>query len=307
MAESDSSTNGTGVNFDRQYRLSIGPVGKENESFEIGETDAEHPIPPHISFKFEKSDLTTQNTGDLSVWNLSPEHLAVLEQKDCAVALKAGYGDNLSLIFAGIVSFYTSAQEDADERTDIEVIDNLIQIRDTYVTVSYNGKVNWKTIFDDTANQMGVTVSYSYNASFVDVSNGYSFVGLAKNILDKGCKCCGLSWSIQNGVLQIKKVGDVISKEAYVLSAETGLIGIPSRVAITEESDSKSSNTSSTKAKKIGWDVTYLMNAAITVDDYVKLESKKVEGYFRVQSVEISGDNVSGDWVCKARLLEVKG
>lgn len=291
-------------NFDRQYRLAIGPAGKEG--FEIGETSKEQPIAPHVSFSFDKSDLTTQNTGDLSVWNLSPEHLAILDQKDCVVSLKAGYGDNLALIFAGIATFYTSDLDGADERTDIEVVDNLIQIRDTYVSISYNGKVNWKTIFDDTASQMGVTVSYSYNATFSDVANGFSFVGLAKKILDKGCTCCGLSWSVQNGILQIKKTGDVMSKEVYVLSAETGLIGIPVRVAITEDSDAKTSSDESTKEKKIGWDVQYLMNAAITVDDYVKLESKKIEGYFRVQSVNISGDNVSGDWICKARLLEVK-
>lgn len=292
-------------NFDRQYRLSIAPSGKEG--FEIGETDKDHPIPPHVSFSFDKSDLSTQNTGDLSVWNLSPEHLAILEQKDCLCSLKAGYGDKLSLIFAGIVSFYTTSLDGADTKTDLEVVDNLISIRDTYISVSYNGTVSWKTIISDTAGQMGVTPSYSYNATFVDVSNGFSYVGLAKNILDKGCKCCGLSWSVQNGVLQIKKTGDVMSKEVYVLSKETGLLGIPARVAVTEESDTKKSSTESTKDKKIGWDVEYLMNAAITVDDYVKLESRLVEGYFRVQSVSISGDNISGDWVCKARLLEAKG
>ena len=50
----------------------------------------------------------------------------------------------------------------------------------------------------------------------------------------------------------------------------------------------------------------YLMNGAINIDDYVKLESELVKGYFRVYSLEIAGDNVSGDWTCRARLLEVK-
>lgn len=48
------------------------------------------------------------------------------------------------------------------------------------------------------------------------------------------------------------------------------------------------------------------MNGAINIDDYVKLESELVEGYFRVYSLEIAGDNVSGDWTCRAKLLEVK-
>ena len=36
----------------------------------------------------------------------------------------------------------------------------------------------------------------------------------------------GLEWSIQNGILQIKKTDNVMSKEVYVLSPETGLSDI---------------------------------------------------------------------------------
>ena len=87
-----------------------------------------------------------------------------------------------------------------------------------------------------------------------------------------------------------------MSREVYELSPETGLIGIPERVQISNED----------KGYSYGWDVEYLMNAAIDIDDYVHLKSKYVEGYFRVYSVTIDGDNMEGSWTCTARLLEVK-
>ena len=282
-------------NFDRQYRLAAGPAG--GAGFEVGETSKAQPVALHVNFSLQKSDLETQNTGRVTLWNLNPSQLAVLNEKDCVVSLKAGYGSKLALIFAGIVSYVSTTIDSADRKTEIEVIDNLVEIRDTYVSVSYNGTVNWKTIFDDVAAQMGVAVSYSYNAEFVDISNGFSFVGLARDIMTKGCKCCNLSWSIQNGVMQVKKPGDVMSREVYVLSPDTGLLGIPARVVITQD-EATGKNT-------LGWDVEYFLNGAINIDDYVKLESETVIGYFRVYSLEISGDNVSGDWICKARLLEV--
>jgi len=284
-------------NFDRQYRLAAGPAG--GTGFEVGETSKAQPVAPHINFFLQKSDLETQNTGRVTLWNLNPPQLAVLNEKDCVVSLKAGYGSKLALIFDGIVSYVSTTIDSADRKTEIEVIDNLVEIRDTYVSVSYNGTVNWKIIFDDVAAQMGVAVSYSYNAEFVDISNGFSFVGLARDIMTKGCKCCNLSWSIQNGVMQVKKPGDVMSREVYVLSPDTGLLGIPARVVITQD-EATGKNT-------LGWDVEYFLNGAINIDDYVKLESETVTGYFRVYSLEISGDNVSGDWICKARLLEVSG
>lgn len=348
-------------NFNRSYRVAAGKAGQKG--FEVGAYGPGQPIPLHVDFSFEKSDLTSQNTGRVTLWNLNPQQLAVLNQKDCVVSVRAGYGDNLSLIFAGVVTVATTTMDEADRKTEIEVVDNLIQIRDTYISIAYKGKVNWKTIMDDVAGQMGVAVTYSYNAKFTDVENGYSFVGQAKKVMDKGCACCGLTWSLQNGVMQVKRPGDTMSREVFVLNGKTGLLGVPAKVMINEDQtngkssstgsaanvtgadassaaaaaastakemgvpgateaaemagvstnakstkSTKSSGSKSTSQKKMieGWDVQYFMNAAITVNDYVKLESKTITGYFRVQSVSIEGDNISGDWICKARLLEVK-
>lgn len=91
------------VNFDRQYRLAAGPAG--GAGFEIGETSKAQPVPIHIDFSLQKTDLETQNTGRVTVWNLSPAQLAVLNEKDCCLSLRAGYKNRLSLIFAGIISF----------------------------------------------------------------------------------------------------------------------------------------------------------------------------------------------------------
>ena len=42
------------------------------------------------------------------------------------------------------------------------------------------------------------------------------------------------------------------------------------------------------------------------MNDYVRLESDKVRGYVRVYKLTIDGDNLEGDWICTAQLLEVK-
>ena len=201
-------------NFGREYRVAIGKAGEAG--FEIGQRSESQPVPLHINFSIERTDLETQNTGRITIWNLNKQHLAALEEKDCCLSLKAGYQNRLPLIFSGIVTSVTTAYDGADRRTEVEVVDNLVEIRDTYVSISYTGTVNWKTIFDDVAGQMGVAISYSYNAEFVDIPNGFSFVGLARDIMTKGCACCNLVWSLQNGVMQVKKPGDVMSKEVFV-------------------------------------------------------------------------------------------
>lgn len=277
-------------NFDRQYRLSVGQASADE--FEVGGGSR----PLHISFSVERADTTSQNTAKVTVWNLSDEHLAELSKDDCVVVLRAGYGKTMPLIFAGVVTFATTKADGADRSTEIELVDNRIAVRDTYVSVSYSGTVNCKTLIQDAAAQMGVTASFSYNAEFKDIPNGFAFVGSAANVLTKACDSSGLVWSINNGVLQVKKPGDTMSREVYELSPETGLLGVPERVQISNED----------KGYSYGWDVEYLMNAAIGLDDYVYLNSKAVKGYFRVYSVRIEGDNMEGAWSCTARLLEVK-
>lgn len=279
-------------NFDRQYRMAAGKPG--STGFEIGDTT---PYTLHISFSIQKQELESSNTAKISVWNLNKSHLAELEEDGCYLTLKAGYGNTLPLILAGYVSFSRSKPDGANVLTEIEVVDGLVEIRDTWVSISYAGKVNSKKIIDDVATQMGITVSYSYNAEFSDIPNGFSFVGQAKNALTKACAVSGLEWSIQNGVLQVKKPGDVMSKEVYILSPETGLIGFPERVQI--------SSSDADGANETGYDIEFLMNGAIGIGDYVKLESKAVQGYFRISTLEIDGDNLSGDWKCSARILEV--
>lgn len=279
-------------NWDRQYRLSAGQAG--STGFEVGGGSR----PLHISFSCERADTDSSNTAKVSLWNLSPEHIAEINKDDCVVVLRAGYGSVMPLIFTGIVTFAKTKQDKSDAVTEIELVDNRVEVRDTYVSVSYSGTVNCKTLIQDTADQMGLTASFSYNAEFKDIPNGYSYVGPAATVLTKACETSGLVWSINNGVLQIKKPNDTMSREVYVLSAETGLIGIPERVQV--------SDTEGTEKSQYGWDIEFLMNAAINIDDYVYLDSIYVKGYFRVYSIEINGDNYEGSWSCTARLLEVE-
>lgn len=282
------------MKFDRQYRLAAGQGGAEG--FEIG---GENPFALHISFSVEKADLTSQNTAKVSIWNLNQTQIAELEKSDCIVSLKAGYGTTTPLIFAGVVTYVSTALDGANICTEVELIDNRIEIRDTYVSISYDGVISTKTVLEDVAGQMGVTPTFSYNAEFSEFQNGFSFVGAGKDALTKACDSSNLTWSIQNGVLQIKKPGDVMSQEVYVLSPDTGLVSIPKKIQIASEDD--------TDVVQTGYDVEYLMDAAITIDDYVKLESKYREGYFRVYSLTIEGDTHSATWKCTARLLEVSG
>jgi len=276
--------------FDRQYRFMFG-------GFEVGNSTPEQPTALRINFAVEKADTETPNTARVSVWNLNPEQLATLEEKDCFTVLRAGYGRNMTQIFTGTVTFIKTIMDGADRETVMEIADGRVPLRDTYVSLSYSGVVNAQLIIDDTAADMGIAVTYSHNAEFADFPNGFSFVGPGRVALDKACTTSGLQWQIYNGVLQVKKKRDTMNRNAYLLSPESGLIGIPKNIVISEKGAGL--------GEQPGVEVTYLLNGAIGISDYVRLESREIQGFYRVEWLELAGDNIQGAWQCTARLIEV--
>lgn len=279
-------------NWMRTYTMRCGKMGKKG--FQIGNIDSPTQDCLHVSFSVEKSNAESPNDAKVQIWNLSPNNLSILESKDCIVELKAGYGNSRSLILVGNVSSAITTLDGADRLTELEVVDGLVELRDTNISVSLNGKVNCKTVYKKIAATMGISIKFASDLSFKTLPNGFSYVGKAKGALQKLAKCCGHKWSIQNQVLQITWPGRSITTRGYLLSAETGLIGIPKRITIGSGEETKT-----------GWEVEYLLNGAIGVNDIVELKSKTISGYFLVHKVTMDGDNMEGDWICTAQLLKI--
>lgn len=286
-------------NFDRQYLLKVGVAGQTG--FEVGRAVGNNGMPLRVCFQIEKSGDTSSNTGTIKVWNLSRTHRSEFEKEKCQVELRAGYGEQLPLVFCGYVTTVDYEKDNADRVTVINASDGLVEIKETFISVTYAANTMAKTIVDAIGDKMGCAIVYSVEAkaSLKDKSmrNGFSAVGHAKDVLAKMCDSCGLSWSMQNGVIQIVVAGQSVSKRAYELSYKTGLIGEPKICEITSKNDSSK--------KYKGYEVEYLLNGAIGINDLVHMTSKRKSGFFKVHKLTISGDNFQTEWRCKAELREV--
>jgi hypothetical protein len=281
--------------FDRQYRFAAGPAGRQGGAFEVGSTIPEQPTALHIRFQIEKADTETPNVSIVTLWNLNKHQLSILNGRDCAVSLRAGYGNNMSLVFAGLVAFAETTLDGADRATKLELIDGGLTLRDGFVSLSYSGSVGTRRILEDIARQAGVTITFSHNATFATLSHGFSCVGDVSQALNKACASSGLTWQIHNGVLQVKRRGDTMTRNVYLLSPDSGLLGIPKQIVFASSGEGQ--------PEERGWEVEYLLNGAIGVGDFIRLESDKVRGYFRVKTIEMNGDNIEGAWKCIAKII----
>lgn len=282
--------------FMRTYTMKCGKMG--STGFMIGNIHSPTENTLHISFSVEKCDVESPNTAKVQVWNLSDESLKILDGKDCIVELKAGYGNNNALILVGNVTSVVTTPDNADRMTEIEVMDGRVELRDTTISISINGSVNCKDVYKKIASKMGLPITFAGDLSFKKIPNGFSYTGKAKNALQKIAKYCGHSWTIQNQTIQITWPGRAISSRGFLLNSDSGLISIPKRITIGSTSNKEESQT--------GWEVKYFLNGAIGVNDVVQIQSSTANGYYRVYKATIDGDNIEGDWVCTAQLLEIK-
>jgi hypothetical protein len=274
------------MSFIRAYKLKCGKPG--GNGFETSEL--------HFAFSVSRSEDKSGNSATLSVWNLNPEHEAMVCEKDCYIEIQAGYEDTqLYPIFTGYVTYGDGELDCADWRTSLELVDGRVEVRDTYTSKSYNGSTSQKKIIDDIAQEMNLKIVYADGIQFDDIPTGYSFVGKGTASLDKACAVNGLGWYIDNGVLHVKPKGGTLNRRAYELSSESGMIGYPKKLTTSGESEEDKDVS--------GYEVRFFLNGDIKIGDYVYLNTKRVKGYFRVQSLKIDGDSHSGDWTCTATLM----
>lgn len=283
------------TNFNRVYRLTAKTA---TSSFSCGEINETHREALRVKFLIQKAEINSPNTSRIILWNLSPLQLSVLNERDCQLTLEVGYGSNLFLIFKGEVFYAKTEIDKGDRKTTIMAIDGRIALRDTWVSLTYMGKINTKIVIKEVARQMGIPVVFGYNLNFNIFPRKFTYLGKARGILNRACKLMGVTWSIQDGILQVKNKNDFITPEiAYLLNSQTGLIGTPQKIVLAAQSFGE--------IDLHGYDVEYLLNGAIGIDDYIYLESMTVQGNFRVHSIEIQGDSFEGEFKAKARVLEV--
>lgn len=289
--------------FDRIARLTVGKPGADGVIIEN----------LRIEFDIEKDTSETTNKSSVKVYNLAPNTRKILERPDTVCILEVGYREHMGLvrIFVGAVTHVTSRAEGPDMVTELELADGQVAVRDSVISIGYGQGVEGKQIARDVAAQMGLTLRMAPDVQFTGYPNGFAFAGYARDALTKVCSASGAQWSIQNNEIQIIMGGGTTSVRALVFSADSGLVGSPERIVKSpkkaDKADSKKSKKKEdNKEKQAGWKVRTLLAPTVNPGDAVRVESKTVTGWFRVESLKHAGNTHGGTWLSEMELIEVK-
>ncbi len=243
-----------------------------------------------VSFKVEKTLKPDPNTAEITIYNLTDaqrDHISAVASP--IVRLSAGYEDGTTQIFYGQLIHCTHEINGPDIITTLSTGDGIEEYRKKRIRMSIGPKTKADVVFKALITALGLkkgntekfVTRFKTGVKAQIFLSGAAFSGSASFELTQLCKSAGLSWSIQDGALQIVDQNTATEKFAIKLTPTTGLVSSPSI---------------SNKGIATG-------KCLIIPDMYpgrqIEIDSRFLKGRFRLEKVSFTGDTHGSDWYCE--------
>lgn len=249
-----------------------------------------------VTFSIEKKIGKQPNTCEVAVYNLSKDSRSNVDKRPIHVRLDAGYDDNLERLFTGDLIWSESKLDGVDWETKLQVADGARAFQHARVTRSFKPGVTLRTALAEVTGSLGLTMTKSALASsamLTEFVSGLSLNGPAQREMTRLLAPHGLTWSIQDGRLQILGETEARTDQAIVVSQDAGMIGVPEYGSPTE------------KKKPPVLTVRMLLHPGLTPGGLIKVESRTIKGTFRVARVTHEGDTHGESWTSTVEAAQV--
>lgn len=279
------------INKNRRYRLIIGDYQKD-EAFEVTSHE--------MSFDISKTsdNKTSTNSARIEITNLNSEAENLVNTDYAYVQLDVGFGDDsdLKTIYIGQAVNVVTRKSNADVVTQMVCGTGYTELNHTSLSKVIPENTTVKEAFEliirDIPNvDRGVFNGVNINSK---ITKGYTTNGTVKEVLDKLSDAYKLEWRINDNTFFANDVGKGDTDKylsAYVVNETTGLIDEPYRTS----GDGRKGTADETKTKGVQFQM--LINPNLTVGNIVKLESQRIEGWFKVDEIRYHGSYRGNDWV----------
>lgn len=260
--------------FGRRWRVQVGTI-------DTGLLD--------VKFKVSRSLYSRAGTCELEIANLTPDHrheITTARRFHTFVEVQAGYIDGMSLLFRGDLRKAIPVRDGTNWTVKITAGDGEHAIRTARVNRSFSPGTSVSAVVQHIAETMGVGIGNAREAlRGASLGEGESvfpegtvLYGSAAAELTRLCTAARLTWTVQDGNLQVLPLGGALERTALVLGPDTGLVGSPEIV---------NRRTVNVKA---------LLIPGLVPGQQVILNSAIVTGTWRITEAEYAGDTEGADW-----------
>jgi len=182
-----------------------------------------------IVFKTTQSDVQTPNTAVIRVYNLSDKTAKSVQKEFTAVRLQAGYETGaFGTIFDGTIKQVRRGRENpTDTYLDILAADGDKAYNQGVISKSLAAGATAEDERNALIDAFGLPKGYVADLPPGAAQRGQVKYGMARDHMRDLANTNGMTWSIQNGQIQMIPNTGYRPGTAVVLNSNTGMIGLP--------------------------------------------------------------------------------
>lgn len=237
---------------------------------------------PELYLEFEINFDTTSdgNVGHVRLYNLSSTTIQLFK-KDTPFTLKAGYAEDIGLLLPGVVISASTYFESTNKITEVIIGDNTDAWLSSMVNQTWRAGVNASEIAKDIVKDLPLKTGEIKLNNDISYPKGKTFSTTRKMALEEIAKDTDTKLHVSRGKIYLRPES-VGSQEVIILNKDTGLISSPQRINDKDEE---------------GYKVQSLLNYRIASDSVLNIESKTINGLYRVSkgSQRLNGNDFITD------------
>lgn len=240
-----------------------------------------------VTFRIQRDTSRDPNTAQVTITNLTEEHRAAIQEKNIPSIIEAGYVNNTSRLFSGNLTFASHERESTDWVSALELGDGSQALQSARINESFGPGTKTATIIKRIVECSGLGIGNvldelskgNFRGAVTEFKKGYTASGKCADVLKELTESSGLNFSVQDGQVQLLRVGESNGDSVIVLSSATGLIGSPQ---IGEDGVVQARS---------------LLQGKLTPGRAVQIKSQQIDsGFFRIQKTVHIGDTSGNDW-----------
>lgn len=248
----------------------------ESESVVIDSDDLD------CEFTIPFDNNTEANEAEIVIYNLSYNTTNQLNLGR-KITVKAGYGEDIGVIFSGEISDKKVCNENTDRVITLKAIDGA-GLRECEVEISYCAGNTAQAILYDLCTRLGFPIATFQPVRDYTFDKDVNVDGSLMDEIENYAGICGVSAYVCKGMIYIQPLS-ASGLDSFALSVETGLLN-----AEEYEEDKKNGDFEDTYK---GWSLEMLMNHRIQTGTKIELTSRRANGNYYVQEGEHSYDGTN--------------
>lgn len=247
-----------------------------------------------IEFDVPFADKAEPDVATVTIYNLSNDSIAEIKKEGKAI-LSAGYKEmhNISEILSGEIEEMKTEWRGLDKVTTITISDGAKSWRKKELNKTYANDTKAKAIMKDLIDTLGYTVVELNPKNNINYPLGKTIKGVASKSLIQLAKDTESKMFVNKGRIVIRPE-DKGYESGILLNADSGLLDTPTQnknmTGDKIDTPDREKDKKNNEEEVPSWTVKCLLNPQIETDSIISIESRSINGKFRVKSGKHSKD-----------------